>query len=153
MKCYIKDYPRPQLVRKDWKNLNGKWKFWYGDEEQPPLASGGVKSIAMHDAFAPNNGEDGVSSPGRAYTYEPYSSSAPESDASALLSSHFDHPSGNESSSCHYLDASGNDGTSGNHLPGGGSDANENESIYGWEEVRVLSPSTSADDVLVIASF
>ena len=35
MKCYIKDYPRPQLVRKDWKNLNGKWKFWYGDEEQP----------------------------------------------------------------------------------------------------------------------
>lgn len=24
MKCYIKDYPRPQLVRKDWKNLNGE---------------------------------------------------------------------------------------------------------------------------------
>lgn len=37
MKCYIKDYPRPQLVRKDWKNLNGKWKFWYGDEEQPRI--------------------------------------------------------------------------------------------------------------------
>ena len=37
MKCYIKDYPRPQLVRKDWKNLNGKWKFWYGDEEQPQI--------------------------------------------------------------------------------------------------------------------
>lgn len=26
-KCYIKDYPRPQFVRKQWTNLNGYWDF------------------------------------------------------------------------------------------------------------------------------
>ena len=28
----IKDYPRPQLVRDNWINLNGKWKFAFDDE-------------------------------------------------------------------------------------------------------------------------
>ncbi len=28
----IKDYPRPQLVRKSWLNLNGKWNFAFDDE-------------------------------------------------------------------------------------------------------------------------
>ena len=28
----IKDYPRPQLVRNEWLNLNGKWKFIIDDE-------------------------------------------------------------------------------------------------------------------------
>lgn len=28
----IKDYPRPQLVRDSWKNLNGKWGFVFDDE-------------------------------------------------------------------------------------------------------------------------
>lgn len=32
MKCYIKDYPRPQFVRKDWENLNGTWDFRFDDE-------------------------------------------------------------------------------------------------------------------------
>lgn len=32
MKCYIKDYPRPQFVRKDWENLNGMWDFAFDDE-------------------------------------------------------------------------------------------------------------------------
>lgn len=32
MKSYIKDYPRPQLVRKNWKNLNGEWAFLFDDE-------------------------------------------------------------------------------------------------------------------------
>ena len=32
MKCYIKDYPRPQFVRKDWENLNGTWVFGFDDE-------------------------------------------------------------------------------------------------------------------------
>lgn len=27
MKCYQKDYPRPQLVRKEWTDLNGEWDF------------------------------------------------------------------------------------------------------------------------------
>lgn len=31
-KSYIKDYPRPQLVRKDWQNLNGVWNFRFDDD-------------------------------------------------------------------------------------------------------------------------
>jgi hypothetical protein len=31
MKCYIKDYPRPQMVRKNWLNLNGEWDFSFDD--------------------------------------------------------------------------------------------------------------------------
>lgn len=31
MKCYMKDYPRPQFVRKDWENLNGTWDFSFDD--------------------------------------------------------------------------------------------------------------------------
>ncbi len=31
-KCYIPGYPRPQSVRKDWVNLNGEWKFGFGEE-------------------------------------------------------------------------------------------------------------------------
>lgn len=32
MKSYMKDYPRPQLVRKNWQNLNGEWAFLFDDE-------------------------------------------------------------------------------------------------------------------------
>lgn len=32
MKCYIKDYPRPQFVRTDWENLNGTWDFGFDDK-------------------------------------------------------------------------------------------------------------------------
>ena len=28
---YIKDYPRPQLVRSEWTNLNGEWEFAFDD--------------------------------------------------------------------------------------------------------------------------
>lgn len=31
MECYCKDYPRPQFVRGNWKNLNGEWKFRFDD--------------------------------------------------------------------------------------------------------------------------
>lgn len=34
MKCYIKDYPRPQFVRKEWQNLNGEWNFVFDDNDQ-----------------------------------------------------------------------------------------------------------------------
>ncbi|MDL2300855.1 glycoside hydrolase family 2 [Lachnospiraceae bacterium OttesenSCG-928-D06] len=27
------EYPRPQLVRKDWQNLNGEWKFAFDDQD------------------------------------------------------------------------------------------------------------------------
>lgn len=31
MKCYVKDYPRPQFVRGNWENLNGAWDFGFDD--------------------------------------------------------------------------------------------------------------------------
>ncbi len=33
VKCYIKDFPRPQLTRKNWLNLNGEWDFIYKKED------------------------------------------------------------------------------------------------------------------------
>lgn len=32
MKCYSKNYPRPQFVRRDWESLNGMWDFSFDDE-------------------------------------------------------------------------------------------------------------------------
>ncbi|MGN0400404.1 MAG: glycoside hydrolase family 2 protein [Blautia sp.] len=32
MKCYKKDYPRPQFVRENWENLNGTWDFGFDDD-------------------------------------------------------------------------------------------------------------------------
>lgn len=32
--CYIPDYPRPQMVRKQWTNLNGEWDFCFDDGTQ-----------------------------------------------------------------------------------------------------------------------
>ncbi len=34
MKYYIKDYPRPQFVRKEWQNLNGEWNFIFDDKNE-----------------------------------------------------------------------------------------------------------------------
>lgn len=34
MKCYIKDYPRPIFVRREWKNLNGEWNFTFDDNDE-----------------------------------------------------------------------------------------------------------------------
>ncbi len=34
MNCYIKDYPRPQFVRKEWQSLNGEWNFAFDDEDK-----------------------------------------------------------------------------------------------------------------------
>lgn len=33
-KNYIPDYPRPQLTRKEWTNLNGKWHFFEGKTDK-----------------------------------------------------------------------------------------------------------------------
>lgn len=32
VKCYQQGYPRPQLVRKDWLDLNGEWLFAFGED-------------------------------------------------------------------------------------------------------------------------
>lgn len=32
VKCYQKDYPRPQFVREEWFSLDGKWRFCFDDE-------------------------------------------------------------------------------------------------------------------------
>ncbi|WP_230399058.1 glycoside hydrolase family 2 protein [Novisyntrophococcus fermenticellae] len=32
MKCYRKDYPRPQFVRSHWENLNGVWDFAFDEK-------------------------------------------------------------------------------------------------------------------------
>lgn len=34
MAVYIKDYPRPQFVRRDWQSLNGTWDFAFDDENK-----------------------------------------------------------------------------------------------------------------------
>ncbi len=34
MKCYRKDYPRPQFVRQEWENLNGVWDFCFDDRNE-----------------------------------------------------------------------------------------------------------------------
>lgn len=34
MECYIKDYPRPQFVRKEWQSLNGEWNFIFDDIDE-----------------------------------------------------------------------------------------------------------------------
>ena len=34
MKCYKKDYPRPQFVRDNWVNLSGTWDFGFDDANQ-----------------------------------------------------------------------------------------------------------------------
>lgn len=34
MKCYLKDYPRPQFIRKEWENLNGEWNFLFDDNDE-----------------------------------------------------------------------------------------------------------------------
>ena len=34
MKCYIKDYPRPQFVRREWQNLNGEWNFIFDNNDE-----------------------------------------------------------------------------------------------------------------------
>src|SRR5438445_6075747 len=34
----LPEYPRPQMVRKDWQNLNGLWQLAFGKEgEEPPI--------------------------------------------------------------------------------------------------------------------
>ena len=57
MKCYVKDYPRPQFVRNNWENLNGTWDFRFDDD-----------NVGEHDKWFENfNGEYEIQVP---FTYE-----------------------------------------------------------------------------------
>ena len=52
MKCYKKDYPRPQFVRENWENLNGTWDFGFdddhvGEKEKWYVNFGGDKKIQV----------------------------------------------------------------------------------------------------------
>ena len=47
-KCYIAGHPRPQFVRKDWKSLNGTWKFAFGEEVNDAAA----KKVTLRAPFA-----------------------------------------------------------------------------------------------------
>ena len=45
VKCYQKGYPRPQFVRKNWRDLNGEWDFAF-DDTNTGEAKGWQKGIA-----------------------------------------------------------------------------------------------------------
>lgn len=47
--CYKKNYPRPQFVRDDWLDLNGEWKFGFGEEisERDALAGNLPRKIVV----------------------------------------------------------------------------------------------------------
>lgn len=44
VKCYLPDYPRPQLVRSDWMNLNGEWDFLQTSTAATSAFAGGFSS-------------------------------------------------------------------------------------------------------------
>ena len=45
VKCYVKDYPRTQFVRKNWENLNGTWDFAFDDKNCGEDGMKGSKEI------------------------------------------------------------------------------------------------------------
>ena len=54
---YQKDYPRPQLSRKSWENLNGEWDFAFDDKKARSQKQ-------MAGKFSPEGKDPG------AFTYE-----------------------------------------------------------------------------------
>lgn len=59
-KCYIPEYPRPQLVRKDWKNLNGEWEFGFGEETNEKDALAGKLPRKINVPFTYETEKSGV---------------------------------------------------------------------------------------------
>ncbi len=58
-------YPRPQLVRQQWMNLNGKWKFMFDDERRcrmPDAVTGWTHEINV--PFSPETAMSGIGDTG-----------------------------------------------------------------------------------------
>ena len=60
-KCYIPNYPRPQLVRADWVDLNGEWKFDFGEDVEEANALQGNMSRKILVPFTYETVKSGVS--------------------------------------------------------------------------------------------
>jgi beta-galactosidase/beta-glucuronidase len=56
-KSFITNYPRPQLVRKKWVDLNGYWNFYTGDENK---SQGFVSNEKIKVPFAPETSSSGI---------------------------------------------------------------------------------------------
>lgn len=62
-KCRIKDYPRPQLVRNNWQNLNGKWDFAFDKDNiglQKNYQNGFVADMQINVPFAYQSAMSGI---------------------------------------------------------------------------------------------
>jgi beta-galactosidase/beta-glucuronidase len=67
------EYPRPQLVRDGWMNLNGKWRFRYDDDMCGSLPTGTVDwTHEINVPFAPETELSGIADTGfhKAVWYE-----------------------------------------------------------------------------------
>lgn len=60
VKCYIKDYPRPQFVRESWMNLCGEWDFSYGDGKDSDSYCNGFSGRKIKVPFTYETAESGI---------------------------------------------------------------------------------------------
>lgn len=64
--CYKKDYPRPQFVRDNWTNLNGKWNFAFDRDdsgESKGYANGFTAETQINVPFAYQCEASGIGDP------------------------------------------------------------------------------------------
>ncbi len=59
-KCYIPEYPRPQLVRPNWENLCGSWRFAFGEDVALQQALAGDLPRNIRVPFAYQCAESGI---------------------------------------------------------------------------------------------
>ena len=62
-KCYIPGYPRPQLVRGDWEDLDGEWKFAFGEEVSESAALAGDLPRTIRVPFSYETPMSGIGDP------------------------------------------------------------------------------------------
>lgn len=62
LECYIPDYPRPQLVRKQWTDLNGKWDFYLdnGHADTTSFRGGFDAPVQINVPFAYQSEASGI---------------------------------------------------------------------------------------------